>query len=188
MKAHKNIHRQLIEDSKKGKRKAQTKLYLLYAKAMFNTAYRILNNRHEAEDAVQEAFIKAFDKLNTYSGTLSFGAWLKKIVVNTSLDVLRKKKEFFESIDAHKNLSDEQEDKDEYQIALEATKVRDAIMQLPDGYRIILSLYLLEGYDHDEIAGILNISASTSRSQLVRAKKRLLAILKQNNFQSDEKS
>lgn len=178
MEQYKNIHIPLIKACKKGDQKAQTKLYMLYAKAMYHVAYRILNDMHEAEDAMQEAFIKAFDKLNSYSETVSFGAWLKKIVVNTSLDVLRKKKEIFENID---NLADIEEDKEEIStsnIAFEALKVRNAIMQLSERYRIVLSLYLLEGYDHDEIAKILGISASTSRSQLTRAKKKLLDILR----------
>ena len=144
---------------------------------MFNTAYRILNNVHEAEDAMQEAFIKAFNKLDTYSETVSFGAWLKKIVVNTSLDVLRKQKEFFENIDQYHDIQDDEQYLNEREITFEVLKIRKAIMQLPVGYRIILSLYLLEGYDHDEISGILGITASTSRSQLTRAKKKLLNIL-----------
>ncbi len=177
MEHYKNIHIQLIKACKKGNRKAQTKLYSLYSKAMFNTAYRILNNVHEAEDAMQEAFIKAFNKLDTYSETVSFGAWLKKIVVNTSLDVLRKQKEFFENIDQYPDIQDDEQSLNEREITFEALKIRKAIMQLPVGYRIILSLYLLEGYDHDEISGILGITASTSRSQLTRAKKKLLNIL-----------
>ena len=168
----------MIEACKQGERKAQTELYSLYAKAMFNVAYRILNSVHEAEDAMQEAFIKAFDKLDTYSGTVSFGAWLKKIVVNTSLDVLRKRKEFFEDIEQHPDFVEEDTGNNENEIIFEAKKIKEAIMKLPTGYRIILSLYLLDGYDHDEISGILNISASTSRSQLARAKKKLIELLK----------
>ncbi|MCF6241516.1 MAG: RNA polymerase sigma factor [Bacteroidales bacterium] len=183
MEDYKNIHIQLIKACKKGDRKAQTKLYSLYAKAMFNTAYRILNDVHEAEDAMQDAFIKAFNKLATYSEAVSFGAWLKKIVINTSLDVLRKQKEIFENIEHHEHLQDDEQEVDEREIAFEALKVRNAILQLPAGYRVILSLYLLEGYDHEEISEILSIKASTSRSQLVRAKKKLLNIIqKDKNF------
>lgn len=183
MEPYKNIHKDLIKACKRGERKAQTQLYLLYVKAMYNVAFRILNDVHEAEDAMQEAFIKAFDKLNTYSETVSFGAWLKKIVVNTSLDVLRKKKDVFENMDHLADIADENVETSVSSISLEALKIRNAIMQLASGYRIILSLYLLEGYDHDEISKILGISASTSRSQLTRAKKKLLSILQENkNF------
>lgn len=177
MEHYKNTHIQLIRACKKGNRKAQTELYLLYAKAMYNTAYRILNNVSEAEDTMQEAFIKAYNKLDTYSETVSFGAWLKKIVINTALDTLRKRKVFFENIEQHTDIQYNEHGSDEEKITFEALKIRQAIQLLSHGYRIILSLYLLEGYDHDEISEILGISASTSRSQLARAKKKLLSIL-----------
>lgn len=145
---------------------------------MYNAAFRILNNSADAEDIVQESFLKAFQKLNSFSGDVSFGAWLKKIVVNASLDALRKKKPEFENIDELNLTVFEDETVEEKSTEYELKKVRDAIMLLPDGYRIVLSLYLLEGYDHDEIAEITGISASTSRSQLARAKKKLLEIIK----------
>jgi RNA polymerase sigma-70 factor (ECF subfamily) len=147
---------------------------------MYNTSLRIVNDSMEAEDIMQESFLSAFEKIDTYSGTVSFGAWLKKIVINRSLDVLGKKKAIFEDIDFHIGIRDDsQEDlirKEEVDIMVE--EVKEAINRLPDGYRIILSLYLLEGYDHDEIAEILKISSSTSRSQLSRAKQKLIAELR----------
>jgi len=176
-KGYKDIHSHLIEACKRGERKAQFEIYKLYSKAMYNAAYRILNNSTEAEDIIQESFLKAFQKLNHFSGDVSFGAWLKKIVINASLDELRKKKIEFEDIENIKISKIEQEDYNESSKEYEVKKIKDAIMILPDGYRIVLSLYLLEGYDHDEIAEITGISASTSRSQLARAKKRLLEIL-----------
>ena len=180
-KGYKDIHSHLIEACKRGERKAQFEIYKLYSKAMYNAAYRILNNSTEAEDIIQESFLKAFQKLNHFSGDVSFGAWLKKIVINASLDELRKKKIEFEDIENIKISKIEQEDYNESSKEYEVKKIKDAIMILPDGYRIVLSLYLLEGYDHDEIAEITGISASTSRSQLARAKKRLLEILTAKN-------
>jgi RNA polymerase sigma-70 factor (ECF subfamily) len=147
---------------------------------MYNTSLRIVNDTMEAEDIMQESFLSAFEKIDSYSGTVSFGAWLKKIVINRSLDALSRRKAIFEEIDSHIGIRDESNDellrKEEADIKVE--EVKDAINKLPDGYRIILSLYLLEGYDHDEIAEILSISSSTSRSQLSRAKQKLVAELK----------
>ena len=170
-----NIHQNLIDGCKAGDQKAQFQIYKLYYKAMYNTSLRIVSDTMEAEDIMQEAFLSAFEKIDTYSGKVSFGAWLKKIVINRSLDMLNKQKAIFEDIDTHhelKSLPDEINDGVDSELRVE--EVREAIKELPDGYRIILSLYLLEGYDHDEISEILNISSSTSRSQLSRAKSKLL--------------
>ncbi len=177
-KGYQDIHEHLIEACKRGERKAQFEVYKLYAKAMYNVAFRILNNSFEAEDIIQESFLKAFQKLNSFSGDVSFGAWLKKIVINASLDTIRKKKLEFENIDDAHFVDIEDEVDEEKSSEYELKKVGDAILLLSDGYRIVLSLYLLEGYDHDEIAEITGISASTSRSQLARAKKKLLEIIK----------
>lgn len=177
-KAYKDINIFLIQSCKKGDRKAQFEVYKLYSKAMFNASFRILNDKTEAEDTIQEAFLKAFQKINSFSEDVSFGAWLKKIVVNASLDKLRKNKIEFYNID-DVNISDiEQEVNENKNNEYEVKQIKDAIQLLPDGYRIVLSLYLLEGYDHDEISKIVGISASTSRSQFARAKKKLLKIMK----------
>ena len=176
---YKNIHDKLIKACKKGDRKAQYELYKQYSRAMYNTSFRILKDSSEAEDAVQDGFLKAFQNIDTYSGTVSFGAWLKKIVVNTSLDVLRKRKIEFEDLESVGHKLAEQDDyDDENELNLKVEMLKKAILSLPDGYRIVVSLYLLEGYDHDEISEIVGISASTSRSQLVRARKKLLELLR----------
>jgi RNA polymerase sigma factor (sigma-70 family) len=180
---YKNIHEKLIKACKKGDQKAQFELYKQYSKAMFNASFRILKDSAEAEDAMQEGFFKAFQNIDTYSGAVSFGAWLKKIVVNTSLDALRKRKVEFEDIEnlGHK-LTIEDTIDDEEELHLKVDKVKKAVLALPDGYRVVLTLYLLEGYDHDEIAEIVGISASTSRSQLVRARKKLLDLLAEDGM------
>jgi len=181
--AFRNIHQNLIDGCKSGDQKAQFQIYKLYYKAMYNTSLRIVGDTMEAEDIMQESFLSAFEKIETYSGTVSFGAWLKKIVINRSLDALNRKKAVFEDIDTHRELRSvvADDDSDSFEdIDVKVEAVRSAINKLPDGYRIILSLYLLEGYDHDEIGEILSISSSTSRSQLSRAKQKLVNELRFN--------
>jgi len=176
-----NIHQDLIDGCRAGDQKAQFQVYKLYYKAMFNTSLRIVNDMMEAEDVMQEAFLSAFEKISTYSGSVSFGAWLKRIVVNRSLDALAKKKAIFEDIDTHVEIYDDSGEEIAYKNEMEARveEIKSAIERLPEGYRVILSLYLIEGYDHDEIADMLNISSSTSRSQLSRAKQKLVNELKE---------
>ena len=178
--AFKNIHQDLIDGCRSGDQRAQFQVYKLYYKAMYNTSLRIVNDEMEAEDVMQEAFLSAFEKINTYSGTVSFGAWLKRIVVNRSLDVLGKRKAIFEDIENHAGIRDDSGEEAAYQedIALRVEEIKAAIKRLPEGYRVILSLYLIEGYDHDEIAEMFNITSSTSRSQLSRAKQKLVGELK----------
>jgi len=180
-KKYKDINYKLIAQCKKGSSKAQIEIYKLYSKAMFNTSLRIVKNEAEAEDLIQEAFLKAFKNIKKFSEEVSFGAWLKKIVVNISLDALKKRKIEFENIDEHNSIKYNENEKynenGNLEVELEVKKVKDAIMKLPDGYRIILTLYLLEGYDHNEISEIVGISASSSRSQLARAKVKLKDLL-----------
>ena len=180
--AFKNLHQDLLDGCKNGDQKAQFQIYKLYYKAMYNTSLRIVSDTMEAEDIMQESFLAAFEKIDTYSGTVSFGAWLKKIVVNRSLDALNKKKMVFEDIESHIEIRDESGDESARYEEMDnrVEEVKEAIERLPDGYRVILSLYLLEGYDHDEIAEILSINSSTSRSQLSRAKQKLISELKES--------
>ncbi|NLN31375.1 MAG: sigma-70 family RNA polymerase sigma factor [Bacteroidales bacterium] len=180
--AFRNIHQDLIDGCREGDQKAQFQIYKLYYKAMYNTSLRIVNDSMEAEDIMQEAFLSAFEKIDSYSGTVSFGAWLKKIVVNRSLDALGKRKAIFEDIESYNGIIEDspEETFTNEETELKIEKIKTAIKKLPEGYRIILSLYLLEGYDHDEISEILNIASSTSRSQLSRAKNRLLQDLHYN--------
>lgn len=178
--AYRNIHQHLIDGCKSGDQKAQFQIYKLYFKAMYNTSLRIVGNTMEAEDIMQESFLSAFEKIETYSGKVSFGAWLKKIVINRSLDALNRQKAILEDIDSHHELHSLHEESSDNldNIDVRIEEVRAAIENLPDGYRIILSLYLLEGYDHDEISEILSITSSTSRSQLSRAKQKLVSELR----------
>ncbi len=147
---------------------------------MYNAAYRIVNNEDEAQDVLQEAFISAFHNLDGYRGDSAFGAWLKRIVINKALTQAAKKKmERFPDDDRWD--VKEEEPVDIFQgFPFTVEKVRSAIEALPDGYRTVLSLYLLEGYDHGEIAAIMGISESTSKSQFNRSKKKLREVLEGN--------
>ena len=141
---------------------------------MYSVCLRIVNDTMEAEDVMQEAFLSAFKKIDSYKGEVSFGAWLKKIVVNRSLDYLKKRKVQFEEVNERTaQISDYQMETKE----VDVQRIKNAVQELPDGYRIVLSLYLIEGYDHEEISQILGISNSSSRTQLLRAKNKLKMIL-----------
>jgi len=175
-----NLHQHLIDLCKAGNQRAQFQIYKLYYKAMYNISLRIVNNPMEAEDIMQESFLSAFEKLDTYSGSVSFGAWIKRIVINRSLDAVKKeRKVIFEDIDSFQEPGVEYVDDTSCneETNLKVQEVMDAIKMLPDGCRIVISLYLLEGYDHEEIAEILSISPVTSRSQFSRAKQKLVANL-----------
>jgi RNA polymerase sigma factor (sigma-70 family) len=175
---YKNIHQDILDRCLENDKVAQFQLYKLYYKTMFNTAFRIINDYSEAEDVMQEAFLMAFGKLALYKGEVSFGAWMKKIVVNKSIDSLKKRRAVFEPIeDKHFAITEETENNDWQKILARANEVKTAIFNLKDQYRIILSLFYIEGYDHEEIAEILGVAASTSRSQLTRAKQKLVELL-----------
>lgn len=160
----------LIEACKKNNSEAQLKLYDLYYKAMYTLSINMVTDAQLAEDLMQEAFLKAFTNIKQFKGDVSFGAWLKKIVINKCLDHLKKKKIHFENIDELKIIDEPLEEDERNAAKTDAERIRNEITNLPQGYQTILSLFLLEGFDHNEIASILGITASTSRSQYTRAK------------------
>ena len=172
-------YNELVERCKQGDVRSYSDLYRQYAQAMFSTCYRLVNNRTEAEDVLQEAFSDAFNHLKEFQYKSSFGAWLKQIVINKSINHLRKKK--ITLIELNDHVADtyiQEEAVDEIDLDFKVLKVKKAIQQLSPGYRAVLSLYLLEGYDHEEIAGILGITHSTTRTQFKRAKDKLISLLK----------
>lgn len=179
--AETNIHKELITKAANGDRLAMSELYRLYSKAMFNVSLRILKSAEEAEEILQESFLTAFKKLENFKFDSTFGTWLKSIVVNNSLNQLKKNKiEFIELLSTYdSNYESEETDEDDTELTIE--KVKTAINSLPDGYRVIISLYLFEGYDHVEISSILGISVNTSKSQYSRAKVKLLEVIKSLN-------
>lgn len=172
-------HADLVQRCREGDAISFKKLYEHYAKAMYNTSLRIVNNRAEAEDVLQESFIDAFHNISGFENRSSFGAWLKQIVINKSINQLKKKKiSLVEMETAGVENQQAEETVNEQEIQWQVAQVKLAIQQLPAGYRTVLSLYLLEGYDHEEIAEILGVAESTTRTQYIRAKQKLLNIIK----------
>lgn len=176
------IRDELVERCKQGDASGYEALYRQYAKAMYNTSLRIVNNQADAEDVLQESFLDAFRSLHDFNYRSTFGAWLKKIVINKSINLLRKRKTVLADMEtAEAEYVTDDEPVNEEEIRYKVMEVKKVIGKLPDGYRAVLSLYLLEGYDHEEISQILNISHNTVRTQYVRAKQKLLTIIKQGN-------
>jgi len=173
---------ELIERCLRGDTLGYKELYNRYSKSMYNTCLRILNNISEAEDVLQESFIEAFKNLERFEYRTSFGGWLKQICIYRSINQLKKRKINWVDIDQATNydVADEQPI-DEREIHLQVDKVKNAIMKLPDGYRTVLNLYLLEGYDHEEISEILQVAPSTTRTQYIRARQKLLHHLKEES-------
>ena len=168
-------HVELVNECRTGSRKAQFELYKLYASAMYNVALRIVNDDAEAEDVLQEAFLDAFNRIKDFRQETTFGLWLKQIVINRAINYLRKRKLDLISLD-EVEVADEP-NYDESETVLKVEAIKTAMNELPDGYRVVLTLYLFEGYDHEEIAHILKITENTSRSQYMRAKRKLNSLL-----------
>lgn len=156
-------------------------LYNLYCKAMFVVANRYVNDSFLAEDIMQESFIKAFKNMDRYKNEVPFGAWLKRIVINQSIDALKKKKlELISMNEETLRVVDDEGWKVDKSIT--ADEVKSAINDLKEKYRLVLSLYLFEGYDHDEISQILGITSNTSRTHLLRGKRILKKKLKSSSY------
>jgi len=173
------LHDELVERCKQGDPRSYAELYQKYSKAMYNTSLRIVNNTGDAEDVLQESFTDAFSSIETFQYKSTFGAWLKKIVINKSINHLRKKK--MDLIDLEKtNVGHlpEEDSLDEKDIQLKVEEIKRAVKLLPNGYRTVLSLYLFEGYDHEEISEILRVSHATVRTQYMRAKQKLISLIK----------
>ena len=175
-----NTHKEIVESCRRNERSGQFKLYDLYAKAMYNVCLRMLNNREDAEDMLQNVFLEVFSKLDQFRYESSIGAWIKRITVNRCINFLKKKRIEWITMEDQK-LPVVVEEENFVDIKLSVEKIRRAIPLLPDGYRLVFTLYMLEGYDHREIAEILSINEATSKSQLNRAKKKLKQLI--NNEQ-----
>lgn len=171
----------LILNAKKGNQKAQIKLYEQFCEAMFFISCRYLKNHEEAKDAMQESFLKAFLNLESYTENYSFGSWIKKIVINTCIDVLKKKN--LETVSIEKYPLQIIEDDDwNFPVKITKQQIEDAIELLKPKYQIVVKLYLMEGYDHEEISEILQIPIKTSRTHLRRGKLVLRTLLKTQNY------
>ncbi|WP_408031420.1 RNA polymerase sigma factor [Tenacibaculum xiamenense] len=174
---------QLIERSKNNDSNAQMLIYQQYYKAMYNSAYRILKDEFEAEDLMQEAFLSAFSKLHTFKGEVTFGAWLKRIVINKSLTQLKKNTRYdVVKMEVIPNYEIEEETID--YSGLNVKQVLKTIESLKENYRVILTLNLIEGYDYEEISEILNYTNENVRTTISRAKKKLKQELLATNTKS----
>ncbi|WP_405412185.1 RNA polymerase sigma factor [Maribacter sp. Asnod1-A12] len=144
---------------------------------MYNVGMRFMGNREDAEDIVQDSFIDAFRKLDSFKYESSFGAWLKRIVINKCINALKANRISSIPINRNELISEDNEGVDDTAVDIERLKL--GISRLPIGYKQIINLYLIDGYDHGEIGEILGIATSTSKSQYHRAKKKLILILKE---------
>ncbi len=168
---------QLLERCKKGDNSAQMQIYKDYYRAMYNTSLRILKDEFEAEDIMQEAFLTAFTKLDTFIGEVTFGAWLKRIVINKSLTQLKKNNKYQDvKMEVLSETTVETEEAINYS-DLQTDKVLERLNSLKDNYRIVLSLHLIEGYDYEEITEILGYTNENVRATISRAKKKLKQLL-----------
>ncbi len=154
-------------------------LYNQYAKAMYNTSLRIVNNRADAEDILQESFLEAFKGLEGFQSRSTFGAWLKRIVINRSINKIKRNK--FSWVEMENSALDQvpEDDKiDENEFEYRVEEIKKGILKLSYGYRTVLCLRLFEDCPFDEIAGLLKMSPSTARTQFMRGKQKLLEIIK----------
>ena len=168
----------LIKATLEGSQKAQMQLYDTYCQAMFNIACRYLKNHEDAKDAMQEGFLKAFLNIKSYKDTSTFGAWLKRIIINQCIDVLKKRQFITQSLEIENSQVVDDNDDWQFDSAITKQDITNAIDRLSEKYKTVISLYLLEGYDHEELSQILGIPVKTSRTQLRRAKLQLQDALK----------
>lgn len=170
----------LIYNCLNNRRSAQMELYGCYAPKLYPICCRIVGNGQEAEEVLQDAFLKVFSSLSTYDQSRAFDGWIKTIVTRTAIDHIRKEPFEWEDLDESHGVESEEED-DQQLIENKISRIKQAMCTLPSGYRAVLSLYLFEGYDMEEIADILEIKPASVRSQYLRAKQKLLQLLQHEN-------
>lgn len=168
---------ELIALCRNKNQKAQFEIYNRYCKAMYNVAFRIVKDEHFAQDVMQEGFLKAFTKIDSYKQEVAFGAWLKRIIINYSIDFYKKNNQFkFDDIEKNLTKIEDLEENllDDFKLnELKINQVLTTINSLKDNYRMVLTLFYIEGYDQEEICEILNISYANCRTTLSRAKENL---------------
>ncbi len=172
---------EIVEECKANNRKAQLKLYKQYCDGMFCVAMRFLKNTDDAEDVIQESFIKAFQKIDQFKGDVTFGAWLKRIVINKSIDFLKSKQlKMVELDESYMSIATDDDWTVDQSITLD--EVKQTIESLPEKYRYVVMMFLMEGFDHNEIAQVLNLTASNCRTRLLRGKGLLKELLKNKGY------
>ena len=168
---------QLIAGCLKGDKLSQRDLYDMYSRKMFGVCLRYCNNREDAEEVLQEGLLKVFHKLADFKKEGALESWIKRIIINTALDFYRR----------NKNKQRETEWQDNITISIEpltelkTKELLQVIQNLPLGFRTVFNLYAIEGYNHGEIAGMLNISEGTSKSQYSRARQHLMSMIEKEN-------
>jgi len=174
----------LIKECKSNNKRAQIALYRKYNQGMYNVAMRLLKNPENADDVIQESFLSAFKNIHQFKGEVTFGAWLKRIVVHKCLNSLKKKELDIVSLEETNSYKIDIENSDDWEFdsTLILDTVKTTIDKLPDKYKFVLMLYLIEGYDHEEISEILTISIIASRTRLMRGKNKLRHLLKQKGY------
>lgn len=175
-----DIH-SLVKKCLQGNHKAQYDLYHAFSKAMYNTCLRFLSDSRDAEEALQNAFILIFKNMESFRGDATIGAWIKKIVIYQCINKLKEKNLAFQDLNSHHFEIPYEESNNEQQFEYNQSMIpmiTEAVAALPTGYKTVCNLYLFEGYDHEEIANILNISVATSKSQYSRAKQKIRETLR----------
>jgi len=167
----------LLEACKRQEQKAQMEIYNRYYKAMYNTALRILNQPDDAEDVMQEAFIKAFDQLHRFKAKSTFGAWLKRIVINESISFMKKNNKMKMMPIDNKFYGQPETENLELSQDTDVKMLLQAVSELKDNYRMAISLFYFEGYDYEEICQIMQINYNNARTMVSRAKQKLKQII-----------
>lgn len=163
-----------VELCREGNRRAYYEVYQRYCRPMLNSSMRILNNLADAEDMVQEAFIDAFNSLDRFTYKSSFEAWLRRIVINKSISLLRKRKIQFSDIDTANIDGSDEKDTDEDHFSYDIERIKKAVARLPENHRIIFNLYAIDGLPQEEIGQLLNISHNNVRTVYHRARKKIM--------------
>jgi RNA polymerase sigma factor (sigma-70 family) len=177
--------KELINQCRQGDRVAMEKIYLTYSPRMRALCCRYVRTSFETDEILQDAFLKVFSHIRDYQFLGSFEGWIKKIVVNTAINHYRKNIRF-NHVD-YNHLSPSKEKAAEIADQLSLEELYRIINKLPEGYRFVFNMFAIDGYSHDEIARMLNISSSTSRSQYTRARKNLMQMINQSNYVGDER-
>lgn len=185
MSQHYQDERVLVEACQSGDRNAQFRLYNQYSKAMYNICLRMVRNDADAEDLLQHSFMDVFSKIGSYRMEATIGAWIKRIVINNCINYLKRRRldtVDWEDAQIPQDFDEDWNGEEEHNKTEAVAAIKKAMMQLPDGYRVVFSLYLLEGYDHKEIGEVLGISEATSKSQFSRARKKLIELMKEEKL------
>ena len=169
-------HKDIVKACMSNDRRAQFELYKLYSKGMYNICLRMVNNESDAEDIIQHSFMDVFSKLHMFKFESSIGAWIKRIVINNTINFLKKRKLQISELNDQIQLSVQDDQVDDVHLGIDS--VKNALGKLPDGYRVVFNLYAFEGYDHKEIGEIIGVTEATSKSQYSRAKKKIKEILR----------